>query len=31
VVQAVLSDPHADAKSLLDAAAQQFQSVLDAG
>ncbi|HUY76389.1 MAG TPA: extracellular solute-binding protein [Ktedonobacterales bacterium] len=31
VVQAVLSDPHADPKSLLDAAAQQFQSVLDAG
>jgi ABC-type glycerol-3-phosphate transport system substrate-binding protein len=31
VVQAVLSDPHANPKSLLDAAAQQFQSVLDAG
>ena len=31
VVQAVLSDPHADPKALLDAAAQQFQSVLDAG
>ena len=31
VVQAVLSDPHANPKSLLDAAAQQFQTVLDAG
>jgi multiple sugar transport system substrate-binding protein len=31
VVQAVLSDPHADPKALLDAVAQQFQSVLDAG
>ena len=31
VVQAVLSDPHADPKALLDAAAQQFQTVLDAG
>ncbi len=31
VVQAVLSDAHADPKSLLDAAAQQFQTVLDAG
>lgn len=31
VVQAVLSDPHANPKSLLDAAAHQFQSVLDAG
>ncbi len=31
VVQTVLSDPHADPKALLDAAAQQFQSVLDAG
>ena len=31
VVQAVLSDPHADPHSLLDAAARQFQSVLDAG
>jgi multiple sugar transport system substrate-binding protein len=31
VVQAVLSDPHADPKALLDTAAQQFQSVLDAG
>ncbi len=31
VVQAVLSDPHADPKALLDAAAQQFQSALDAG
>jgi multiple sugar transport system substrate-binding protein len=31
VVQKVLSDPNADPKSLLDAAAQQFQTVLDAG
>lgn len=31
VVQKVLTDPNADPKSLLDAAAQQFQSVLDAG
>jgi len=31
VVQAVLSSPTADPKALLDAAAQQFQSVLDAG
>ena len=31
VVQAVLSDAHADPKSLLDAAAKQFQTVLDAG
>jgi multiple sugar transport system substrate-binding protein len=31
VVQAVLSDPHADPKALLDTAAQQFQPVLDAG
>lgn len=31
VVQAVLSNPNADPKSLLDAAAQQFQTVLDAG
>ncbi len=31
VVQAALSDPHADPKALLDAVAQQFQSVLDAG
>ncbi len=30
VVQAVLSDPNADPKPLLDAAARQFQSVLDA-
>jgi multiple sugar transport system substrate-binding protein len=31
VVQAVLSNPNADPKSLLDAAAQQFQTTLDAG
>jgi multiple sugar transport system substrate-binding protein len=31
VVQAVLSNPNADPKSLLAAAAQQFQTVLDAG
>jgi multiple sugar transport system substrate-binding protein len=31
VVQKVLSDPNADPKPLLDAAAQQFQTVLDAG
>jgi multiple sugar transport system substrate-binding protein len=31
VVQAVLSNPHADPKALLDAAAQSFQTVLDAG
>jgi ABC-type glycerol-3-phosphate transport system substrate-binding protein len=31
VVQAVLSDPHADPQALLDAAAKQFQTVLDAG
>jgi hypothetical protein len=31
VVQAVLSSASADPKALLDAAAQQFQTVLDAG
>jgi multiple sugar transport system substrate-binding protein len=31
VVQAVLTDPHADPQALLDTAQKQFQTVLDAG